>query len=67
VAVATEALRADGSAYTERLLPGTAWMSDESLGRGRVVLFPDDPNYRMLWPPLSRLFVNAIVLGPSVP
>lgn len=52
---------------TERLLEGTAWMIDEPLGRGRVVLFADDPNYRLLWPSLSRLFVNAILVGPTVP
>jgi hypothetical protein len=52
---------------TEDLLEGTAWMIDEPVGRGRVVLFADDPNYRLLWPPLSRLFVNAILIGPTVP
>jgi hypothetical protein len=52
---------------TERLLAGTAWLIDEPLGRGRVVLFADDPNYRMLWPSLSRLFVNAVLIGPTVP
>jgi hypothetical protein len=51
---------------TERLLRGTAWMIDEPLGSGRVVLFADDPNYRLLWPSLSRLLLNAILIGPTV-
>lgn len=52
---------------TEPLLRGTAWMIDEPLGEGRVVLIAGDPNYRMLWPSLSRLLLNAILIGPTVP
>jgi hypothetical protein len=51
---------------TEKFLRGTAWMVDEPLGRGRVVLFADDPNYRLLWPGQSRLLLNAILIGPTV-
>jgi hypothetical protein len=51
---------------TERLLQGTAWMIDEPIGSGRVVLLADDPNYRLLWPSLSRLFLNAVLIGPTV-
>jgi hypothetical protein len=51
---------------TQKFLEGTAWMIDEPLGRGRVVLFADDPNYRHLWPSLNRLFLNAILIGPTV-
>ncbi len=51
---------------TEKYLEGTAWMVDEPLGRGRVVLFADDPNFRLLWPALSRLFLNPILFGPTV-
>jgi hypothetical protein len=51
---------------TQKFLEGTAWMIDEPLGRGRVVLFADDPNYRHLWPSLNRLFLNAVLIGPTV-
>jgi hypothetical protein len=51
---------------TEKFLAGTAWMIDEPLGRGRVVLFADDPNFRLLWPSTSRLFLNAVLIGPVV-
>jgi len=50
---------------TQKYLEGTAWMVDEPLGQGRVVLFADDPNYRLLWPALSRLFLNPILFGPT--
>ncbi|KPK82090.1 MAG: hypothetical protein AMS25_03740 [Gemmatimonas sp. SM23_52] len=51
---------------TEKYLDGTAWMIDEPLGSGRVVLFADDPNFRLIWPSLSRLLLNAILIGPTV-
>ncbi len=69
VAFVGEHLRVAGFAWpdnTERLLSGTAWMIDEPQGRGRVVLFADDPNFRLLWPGTSRLFLNAVLLGPSL-
>lgn len=51
---------------TQTYLEGTAWMIDEPLGRGRVVLFADEPTYRHLWPSLDRLLLNAILIGPTV-
>ncbi len=48
------------------MLRGTAWMVDEPRDAGRVILFADDPNFRLIWPSLSRLFLNAILLGPTV-
>lgn len=51
---------------TEKYLDGTAWMVDEPLGSGRLVLFADDPNFRLIWPSLSRLLLNAILIGPTV-
>jgi hypothetical protein len=34
------------------------------VGTGRVVLFADDPNFRHYWHGTSRLFANALLLGP---
>lgn len=34
------------------------------VGTGRVVLFADDPNFRHYWHGTSRLFTNAVLLGP---
>ncbi len=51
---------------TEKFLDDTAWMIDEPLDAGRVILFADDPNFRLIWPSLSRLFLNALLIGPTV-
>ena len=40
-----------------------AWT--ESAGRGKVVLFADDPNFRASQLSTLRLFFNAVMLGPS--
>lgn len=51
---------------TQENLSGTAWLVDEPLGSGRVILFADDPNFRLIWPSLSRLFLNTILIAPTV-
>jgi hypothetical protein len=50
---------------TERLLRGTSFLVDESLGRGHVVLFTNEPMFRGWWRALDRLVLNAILLGPA--
>jgi hypothetical protein len=37
----------------------------ERVGRGRVIGFAGDPNFRDLWRSLLPLFANAVFLGPS--
>jgi hypothetical protein len=49
---------------TERLLRGTAYIVEEHLGRGHVILFAEEPNFRGIWRTTIRLFFNAI-LFPS--
>ncbi|MDT4897478.1 MAG: hypothetical protein QOH25_2555 [Acidobacteriota bacterium] len=49
---------------TERLLKGTAYVIDEPTGRGHVVLFAEEPNFRGIWRSTVRLFFNSI-LFPS--
>ncbi len=51
---------------TQKFLEDTAWMIDEPLGGGRVIMFAGDPTFRLLWPSLSRLFLNGILFGPTV-
>jgi hypothetical protein len=36
------------------------------LGRGRVILFADNPNFRGAWYGTNRLFLNAIFLGNHI-
>ncbi|MBI4469301.1 MAG: hypothetical protein HY650_08280 [Acidobacteria bacterium] len=47
-------------------LAGKLYLSDESSGEGRVILFADDPNFRGFWDSLNRLFLNALLFGPSL-
>ena len=37
----------------------------ESVGRGRVIGFAGDPNFRDMWRGLLPIFANAVLLGPS--
>jgi Zinc carboxypeptidase len=48
---------------TERLLRNTAFLIDEPLGSGHVVLFANEPLFRGWWRALDRLVLNALVLG----
>lgn len=47
-----------------RQISNSAAVVVSKVGAGRVVLFADDPNFRHYWHGTSRLFVNALLLGP---
>ena len=51
---------------TARLLGGAAHAVAERAGDGQVVLFASDPNFRLVWRATTRLFANAVLLGPSL-
>ena len=46
-------------------LAGTPYLWTERVGRGRVIAFAGDPNYRDLWRGMLPLFANAVFLGGS--
>lgn len=46
-------------------LPQKAYVIDQPLGRGHVVAFAEDPNFRAVAHGSGLLFINAVVLGPS--
>jgi hypothetical protein len=48
----------------ERLAQST-WMSEVGLGRGSLILFAEDPLFRMFWYSGFQLYSNAILLGPA--
>jgi hypothetical protein len=56
-----------GFAYPDSLerLAATPYLVEERLGSGRIVLFLDDPNFRVYWRGLARVFLNSILLSPS--
>jgi hypothetical protein len=51
-------------ASLERLAQST-WMAEVSLGRGSLILFAEDPLFRMFWYSGFQLYTNAILLGPG--
>jgi hypothetical protein len=63
-----DSLRISGFVWEEALeeLSGAAYLIEETLGSGRVILYADDPNFRASWDRLTRLFLNAIFFAPSL-
>lgn len=41
--------------------PGNAYLIHEQAGRGNVILFAEQPVYRLYWRGLERLFINSIL------
>ena len=44
-------------------LRGSATLVADRMGRGRVILFMDNPNFRAFWYGTNALFLNAVFLG----
>ena len=44
----------------------TAYVTVESVGRGQVILFANDPFFRGYWEGSGRLLLNAVLLGPGM-
>lgn len=44
---------------------GNAYLVHEQVGAGDVVLFADQPVFRLYWRGLERLFMNSVLLTPS--
>lgn len=51
---------------TEKLLKGTAYVLDETSGRGRVVLFAEEPFFRGIFRTMTRPFFNAIAFNGAM-
>jgi hypothetical protein len=64
---AADRLRISGHLWPEAAekLLGTPYVVDVPMGRGRVVLFIEDPSFRTLFWQLQRMLLNAVLLGPS--
>lgn len=48
------------SVENEEALTHTPFLSVASVGRGHAVLYADDPNFRVFWFGLNRLFLNSL-------
>jgi hypothetical protein len=57
-----------GMAWPEakQVLPGTLLMGAESLGDGKVVVFTQDPAFRLFWRGTMPLLLDAVLYGPSL-
>ncbi len=62
-----DSLKISGLAWDESLdrLAGSVFVYEERVGRGRVIAFAEDVNFRGFWRGANRLFLNAVVVGPS--
>lgn len=47
-------------------LAGTPYLARRQMGLGQVIFFAADPNFRLYTQALSRLFLNAVILGPGL-
>ncbi|HKI05285.1 MAG TPA: M14 family metallopeptidase [Thermoanaerobaculia bacterium] len=49
----------------EQRLAGSLLVGTESRGRGSLVLFAQDPAFRLFWRATTPIFLNAVLYGPS--
>jgi hypothetical protein len=54
------------SKENEKLLRGSASIICSNYGRGQVISFSDNPNFRAFWFGTSKLFMNAIFFGNTI-
>jgi hypothetical protein len=50
----------------EKFLKPSASILVSAIGKGRVVLFVDNPNFRGAWYGTNKLFLNALFLGGEI-
>lgn len=54
------------SKENEKKLEDTPFLVHEQLGSGNIILFADDPNFRLFWESLNKVFLNSVLLMPSI-
>ena len=64
---AKDQLVAGGLAWDEARdqLAHKAFLVEQPLGRGHIIAFAEDPNYRAFTEATELLFANAVLLGPA--
>ncbi len=48
------------------LLSRSTWLATKRVGRGRVILFADDPLFRHFWYSAYQAYGNAVLIGPAM-
>lgn len=68
VAWFTASAKVSGYASRENVerLKEKPFLIDEPRGRGHVVMYVEDPNFRLFWYGLNRMFLNSIYFLPSL-
>ena len=58
-------IKVSGFVFPESIahVAGTPFVVRDRRAQGSVVLFLDDPNFRLFWDGTARLFMNAVLLG----
>jgi hypothetical protein len=58
-----------GVAWPESIdrVKGSVYVAAEKAGRGQVITFADDPNFRLFWRGTLPVFLNAVLYAPSFP
>jgi len=58
---------ASGFAFPESIdrLKGSVYLVRESVGKGVVITFAEEPNYRLFWRGTLPLLLNAVIYSPS--
>jgi hypothetical protein len=54
------------SKENEKMVEDTPFLIHEQLGSGNIILFADDPNFRLFLENLNKIFLNSILLMPSI-
>jgi hypothetical protein len=64
---ANENVRVSGFVWekTEKIFPGKAYLIQEPMGNGHVILFAEEPIFRLYWRGLERLFLSSLLIAPS--
>jgi len=47
-------------------IANAAYLSREPVGRGQIILFAASPTSRGSQPATTRIFLNAVILGPGL-
>jgi hypothetical protein len=65
--IATYGPLISGHAWPETLerLEDAVFAYEQNVGRGSVIAFAEDINFRAFWRGANRLLLNAVILGPS--
>ncbi len=68
VGIYTKSPRLSGyiSKENEKMLEETPFIVHEQLGSGNVILFADDPNFRLFFDGLNKLFLNSVLIMPGI-